>query len=605
MDSTAEARIEAARHLRALGLTYRRIGAAIGVSHATARRYAPGPRGDRVGEGETPPTAPGEVPDPPVPSGGVPSGPPVGEGETPPTARAPDATAAGPMRGGALADWIGRLTLPDGEPFELMPWERDFCRLLETETGDVALSVARGNGKTALVAGIATAAVHPDGPLHRRQALTVLVAHDFRQAGIAFGDVRDMLFPDRQPGEAWRVQDSSNARRIEHRPTGAAVEVVSSNPRRAHGLRPLLVLADEPAQWEDGTSGKMLAALQTGLGKLPGSRMIALGTRPAVPDHWFERMLEEGPALVFAAAPDADPAHEGAWEQANPSLPWMPHLRDRIALEAAKTGEPSALARFRALRLNAGVADTAAAVLISPEAWARVESADPAPREGMPVYGVDLGGSAASSAIAAVWRTGRVEVFAAFPASKSLAERGRADNVSGTAMPADAAATWGRSGTGRPGGTSGPRRPAADCTRRRARPTCRCGRWGWPGSSLSGAPCAGRAGRMRRNAPSGRGSGAFGRRGGSRGCGGRCGGATGGGVAAAAFPSGGRPCIARPVMSATGTRRTGGPFAGAATPTRWPPNGSGARGKRRGGGNSSRTRRRTAATRLRSPSTRC
>ena len=333
------------------------------------------------------------------------------------------------MRGGALADWIGRLTLPDGEPFELMPWERDFCRLLETETGDVALSVARGNGKTALVAGIATAAVHPDGPLHRRQALTVLVAHDFRQAGIAFGDVRDMLFPDRQPGEAWRVQDSSNARRIEHRPTGAAVEVVSSNPRRAHGLRPLLVLADEPAQWEDGTSGRMLAALQTGLGKLPGSRMIALGTRPAVPDHWFERMLEEGPALVFAAAPDADPAHEGAWEQANPSLPWMPHLRDRIALEAAKTGEPSALARFRALRLNAGVADTAAAVLISAEAWARVESADPAPREGMPVWGIDLGGSAASSAIAAVWRTGRVEVFAAFPADKSLAERGRADNV--------------------------------------------------------------------------------------------------------------------------------------------------------------------------------
>ena len=429
MDTRTEARTEAAKHLRARGLTYRKIGAAIGVSHSTARRYAPGPRG---GGGETPHTPPGVSGNGATLDSGGPecSKTPetVGEGVTPPPTPCDRPVLAVPST--ALADWIEGLALPDtGETFALMPWERDFCKLLESESGDVALSVARGNGKTALVAAIATAAVHPEGPLHRRRALTVIVAHDFKQAGIAFGDVRDMLFPDGQPGKAWRMQDSSNARRIEHRPTGAAVEVISSNPRRAHGLRPLLVLADEPAQWEDGISGAMVAALKTSLGKMPGSRMIALGTRPATPDHWFERMLEEGPALVYAAAPDADPTDEANWTAANPSLEWMPHLRDRIALEAADTGEPSALARFRALRLNAGVADTAAAVLISAEAWARVESADPAPREGRPIWGVDLGGSAASSAIAAVWRTGRVEVFAAFPAGKPLAERGRTDNV--------------------------------------------------------------------------------------------------------------------------------------------------------------------------------
>ena len=141
----------------------------------------------------------------------------------------------------------------------------------------------------------------------------MLVAHDFGQAGIAFGDMLAMLFPDgHPPGKEWRVQDSSNARRIEHRPTGAAVEVISRNYRRAHGLRPLLILADEPAQWEPGTSEKMLAALETSLGKMPGSRMIALGTRPAVPDHWFERMLQDGPAMVYAAAPDAHPDDEDA-----------------------------------------------------------------------------------------------------------------------------------------------------------------------------------------------------------------------------------------------------------------------------------------------------
>ena len=99
------------------------------------------------------------------------------------------------------------------------------------------------------------------------------------------------------------------------------------------------------------------------------------------------------------------------------------------ALQTSKTGEPSALARFRALRLNAGVADTAVEVLITAEAWARVEKVVPPPREGRPAWGVDLGGSAASSAVGAVWRTGRVEVMAAFPSIPSLADRGRSDNV--------------------------------------------------------------------------------------------------------------------------------------------------------------------------------
>lgn len=335
-----------------------------------------------------------------------------------------------------LAAWLAGLTLPDGKPFEVLPWEREFCDLLARESGDVALSVARGNGKTALVAGIATAAVHPFGPLHRRRAETVLVAHDFKQAGIAFGDVVAMLFPDGPPAarnREWRLQDSNNARRIEHRPTGSAVEVVSSNPRRAHGLRPLLVLADEPAQWEDGTSGRMLAALETSLGKVPRSRMIALGTRPAAPGHWFERWVRDGPALVYAADPESDPSDESAWLAANPSLPYMAHLRERIGLEAAKVrGEPSALARFRALRLNAGVPDEAAPALVTAEAWLReVErpEEDLPPRKGRPIWGVDLGGAAASSAVAAVWHTGRVECFAAFPAIPSLAERGRADNV--------------------------------------------------------------------------------------------------------------------------------------------------------------------------------
>ena len=422
-----EARRKRARELRAAGAPYRAIGAELGVSHTTARKYAPAPAGQPAETLPQPPLEPpGESP------GRIRSARRRGGAVTTPTVYAPERESGGAIEGlaGRLVVWLEGLTLPCGSAFEVMPWEREFCELMADESGDLGLSIARGGGKTGFVSGIATAAVHPDGPLHRRRAETVLVAHDFKQSGVAFADVRDMLFRGGAPGRDWRLLDSSNARRIEHRPTGAAVECISSNPRRAHGLRPLLVLADEPSQWEPGTSARMLAALETSLGKVPGSRLIALGTRPEGADHWFERMLRDKPSLVYAADPEADPMDEAAWAEANPSLPWMPHLRERIAMEAAAIrGEPSALARFRALRLNAGVSDTAAAVLISAAAWARVERAAPPERKGRPVWGVDLGGSAASSAVAAVWETGRVECMAAFPRDPDLAERGRADNV--------------------------------------------------------------------------------------------------------------------------------------------------------------------------------
>ena len=83
----------------------------------------------------------------------------------------------------------------------------------------------------------------------------------------------------------WRRQDSQNAATLEFRPTGARARAIGSDPSRAHGLAPALVLADEPAQWPSTSSDRMLAALRTSMGKIQGSRLIALGTRPASEAH--------------------------------------------------------------------------------------------------------------------------------------------------------------------------------------------------------------------------------------------------------------------------------------------------------------------------------
>ena len=143
--------------------------------------------------------------------------------------------------------------------------------------------MGRGNGKSALLAAVACATV--DGPLVQRRAETVCVASSFGQSRVIFEHVLAFLRPVIERDgtgkkDRWRIQDSVNTATIEDRRTGARVRCIASDPRRAHGLAPALVLADEPSQWEPSKAEAMLAALRTGLGKIPGSRLVALGTRP-------------------------------------------------------------------------------------------------------------------------------------------------------------------------------------------------------------------------------------------------------------------------------------------------------------------------------------
>ena len=214
----------------------------------------------------------------------------------------------------SLADYIGTLTVTQGAgaggPFPVLPWQRRFLARAWAVDGDCALSIPRGNGKRTLVAAVACAAV--DGPLRRPRAEVVCAASSFMQGRIIFEHVCAFLRErghDLTDRKRWRVQDSQNVATVEDRATGARVRCIGSDPKRAHGLAPLLVLADEPAQWEPTKSEAMRAALVTAMGKIEGSRMIALGTRPADDSHWFAKMLDGGAdyAQCHAAADDDPP----------------------------------------------------------------------------------------------------------------------------------------------------------------------------------------------------------------------------------------------------------------------------------------------------------
>ena len=336
---------------------------------------------------------------------------------------------------GRLERFAAGLLVPEGplagEALTVLPWERDLFRLFDTP-GDVAVSMARANGKTAAASTLACAAVDPAGPLWQRRGLCVIVAAGFKQAGIAFGDVLAFLFPDGVPGRndrTWRVLDNQNVRRIEHRPTGSAVESIASDPRKAHGLRPSLVLLDEPAQWQNNLSEKMYAAMLTSAGKMAGCRIVAIGTRPSDPGHWFEKMLTGPRAICYKAAPDADPFAVASWRAANPSLDHLPELRPAVQRHAAQAkADPSMLASFRALKLNSGVSEILVSLIVTVDSWKRAEGDVPA--KGPWILGVDLSGGVAVSACAAYWpKGGRLDAFGVFPKVPDLQERGRQDGV--------------------------------------------------------------------------------------------------------------------------------------------------------------------------------
>ena len=71
--------------------------------------------------------------------------------------------------GRALIGWLGKLTLSggdlDGELFTVWPWEKRFILATFGQSGNAALSIGRGNGKSAFVAALAAAVVCPGAPL--------------------------------------------------------------------------------------------------------------------------------------------------------------------------------------------------------------------------------------------------------------------------------------------------------------------------------------------------------------------------------------------------------------------------------------------------------
>ena len=277
-----------------------------------------------------------------------------------------------------------------------------------------ALSAGRGSGKSTLAGWVAACAVAPQGALHEGGGAVLVVAPTTSQGREVLLAARGFL--EGEDDLRWR--DSASNIGVRHLPTASECRVMaaSSTSLLGFGANASTIIFDEIAAAAKGQS--VFDSLLTGLGKRPGQRLLALGTRsPSGPMDWWPKWLSAtaGTRRAHIEVLEGDAAN---WRDpdeavaANPLAASEP-LRSVLGRERAEAeSDPAALARYRAYRLN-HASDPVAARVFSDAELTMVAARPVPPREGAPILSTDCGGLKSWSSGCAIWpESGRIELWA-------------------------------------------------------------------------------------------------------------------------------------------------------------------------------------------------
>lgn len=345
----------------------------------------------------------------------------------------------------AAIRFLENLTIPEGKmagkPVELASYQKQFIKgALKAGVMVGVLSIGRGNGKTALSAGLALADVMrilTDQP--KREV--ILAARNRDQAKIAFQFIVGYVegLPDDEQ-ELFTIRRGSKLE-IEYNGNGGGLaRCIAADGKSILGGAPTLCILDERAAWNGDKGDALENAILSELGKRAG-RALIISTSAPDDANTFSRCLDEPPAGTYVQehrpafglpADDLESllvANPGAKEGIGSTAEWLQAQAQRAISRGG-----SALSSFRNLNRNERVSTEDRSVLVTVDEWLDAEVAidDLPAREGPCVLGVDLGGSRSMSAAALYWpETGRLEAVGTFPCKPTLADRGAADGVSG------------------------------------------------------------------------------------------------------------------------------------------------------------------------------
>ena len=284
--------------------------------------------------------------------------------------------------------------MPEGwRPFDPLPFQEAFVREVyephtKAEEGDrtlrravrrAILSIARKNGKTALIAGLVL--VHLIGPEAIRYGEIYSAANDRDQAAQVFKFVKQYIELDPELSAALVVTPSTKT--IGCVANGSKYVALSAEAGTKHGLSPSVWIFDELAQ---AKSRDLFDALDTAQGARREPLGIVISTQSPDPQHPLSQLIDDGldhrDATIVAhlhAVPDEveDVFDETVWPLANPALDVFRDREDLRALARRAARLPAFEPSFRNLYLNQRV-DVQASLLpraewsaCAGEAWVR------------------------------------------------------------------------------------------------------------------------------------------------------------------------------------------------------------------------------------------
>lgn len=231
------------------------------------------------------------------------------------------------------------------------------------------LSVARKNGKSALIAAIVLA--HLIGPEAIPNGEIYSAANDREQASVVFRVAAQMVRADPELSAMLRVVDSTKT--IACYSNGSFYRALSSESGTKHGLNPSVVIFDELAQ---AKSRDLYDVLDTAMGARLEPLFVTISTQSNDPEHILSKLIDDGlsaddPTTVchlYAVPEDCSDVFDPAvWKKANPALGDFRDLADFKAMAAKAQRMPAEEPKFRNLYLNQRVSPVSS--LISRAEW--------------------------------------------------------------------------------------------------------------------------------------------------------------------------------------------------------------------------------------------
>lgn len=167
-----------------------------------------------------------------------------------------------------FARFCGLLTLENGEPMELEPFQRLMLKDYFEGTRETMVLIPKKNGKSTLVSALALHHLLTD-----READCVIAAASRDQATIIFDQCAG--FVRRSEGLDELVQVQRGYRKISNRNVPGRIRILASDVDTADGVIPTLALVDELHRHKD--NGDLYGVFRDGLGP-KGGKMVAIST---------------------------------------------------------------------------------------------------------------------------------------------------------------------------------------------------------------------------------------------------------------------------------------------------------------------------------------